>query len=188
MYGIFVNEDGGIHYADAIVRGYKPVETRSRNMLRSLVGQRVAIVRTRRGKQPTIIGEADIVSASFQSAQWLDEHRDETLIPPGSKHDCKGKGKWCYTLVNAVRYELPVPLPKAAIRHGRSFCEFRLYTADNARRECKEMFDEGYGFSAVRIFLNDLVRGEDITPEERHAIMGEIFDGKLGAFDGFATI
>ena len=63
-----------------------------------------------------------------------------------------------------------------------------MYTAEDARRECKELFDEGYGFNAVRIFLNDLARGKDITWDERNKIMGDILAGKLGAFDGFATI
>lgn len=60
-----------------------------------------------------------------------------------------------------------------------------MYTAEDARRECKEMFEEGYGFNAVRIFLNDLTRGKDITREESREIMNEILDGKLGEFTGF---
>ena len=62
-----------------------------------------------------------------------------------------------------------------------------MYTAADARRECKELFDEGYGFDAVRIFLNDLVRGHDITNEERRRIMTDILTGKLGEFTGFGA-
>ena len=43
MKGIFINEDG-VRYAEAIVDGRKKVETRSRNMLKSLVGDDVAIL------------------------------------------------------------------------------------------------------------------------------------------------
>ena len=124
MYGIFVNEDGGIRYADAIVKGYKPIETRTRNMLGKLVDQRVAVVRTHRGKNPVIVGSVTIESADFRTAQWLDSNRDLTLIPPGSKHDCKGRGKWCYTLSNPYKLDKPIPLPADSIRHGRSYCEF----------------------------------------------------------------
>lgn len=58
-----------------------------------------------------------------------------------------------------------------------------MYTANDARRECKELFEEGYGFNAVRIFLNDLSRAKDITWEENKQIMHEILDGKLGNVD-----
>lgn len=58
-----------------------------------------------------------------------------------------------------------------------------MYTVNDARRECKELFEEGYGFSAVRIFLNDLARGKDITWEEHKQIMHDIILGKLGNVD-----
>ena len=60
MYGIFVNENGCVPYAKAIVEGYKPIETRNRNMLAKCVGHNVAIIRTRRGKKPMIVGYATI--------------------------------------------------------------------------------------------------------------------------------
>lgn len=41
-----------------------------------------------------------------------------------------------------------------------------MYTADDARREVKECLQEGYGFDYIRIFLNDLKRGGDITKDE----------------------
>lgn len=60
-----------------------------------------------------------------------------------------------------------------------------MYTVEDARRECKELFEEGYGFNAVRIFLNDLRRGKDITKDECNTIMEEILTGKFGTFNGF---
>lgn len=62
-----------------------------------------------------------------------------------------------------------------------------MYTKADARRECKELFEEGYGFDAVRIFLNDLARGHDITWQEHREIMTEIINGDLGEFNGFGT-
>lgn len=123
MKGIFVNEDGGIRYAQAIVEGHKPIETRSRHMLRQCVGDRVAVIRTRRGKGPHIVGYATIAGAEFWTAQELDERRDLTLIPEGSRYDCKGRGKWCYRMTDPETCD-PFPLPSDAVRHGRSWCEF----------------------------------------------------------------
>lgn len=125
MYGIFVNEDGGVRYAEAIVRGYKEIETRSRNMLRDLTNTRVAVVRTRRNSKPTVVGFVTIGEAYFCPAERFctDDVRDLTLIPPGSKYDCNGKGKWFYDLWDP-EVCTPYPLPADAIRHGRSWCEF----------------------------------------------------------------
>ena len=123
MYGIFVNEDT-VWYAEAIVNGEKPVETRNRNMLAKCVGSRVAIVRTKRGQTPMIIGYAIMHHAEKHDRAWFDKHRDLTLIPEGSAFDCKPDGyKWCYHLSHAFPCE-PFPLPDNTIRHGRSYCEF----------------------------------------------------------------
>lgn len=123
MYGIFVNENGKVPYAQAIVQGYKPIETRSRNMLKQLVGERVAIIRTKRGKKPTIVGYADITRWEFCPCTLFEMYRDLTLIPPGSAYDIKGRGKYFYHMENAEECE-PYELPQNAVRHGRSYAEF----------------------------------------------------------------
>ena len=123
MKGIFVNSDGCVPYAEAIVHGFKPVETRNRNMLRRLVGERVAVVRTRRGKHPTIVGYVTITHAVKMTGEWLDANRGKTLIPEGSKYDSGDKPKWCYFLKDAETCD-PYPLPANAVRHGISWCEW----------------------------------------------------------------
>lgn len=127
MKGIFVNEDGGVRYAEAIVKGYKPIETRSKNMLSVCVLERVAIVRTRRGKRPTVIGYANVADAYWMPRSVMngDEMRKLTLIPEGSKYDSGPKGKWCYRMENAEECE-PYELPLSAVRHGRSWCEWEV--------------------------------------------------------------
>lgn len=125
MKGIFVNSDGCVPYADAIVSGIKTIETRSRDMLSHLVGEHVAVIRTRRGKNPTIVGYVFINSKVFADANQFELLREFTLIPTGSRYDCHGKGKWCYGLNGAERCE-PYALPKDAVRHGRSWCEFNI--------------------------------------------------------------
>lgn len=123
MKGIFVNENGGVPYAAAIVIGIKPIETRGKNMLSACVGEKVAIIRTRRNKAATVVGYAKIDKATFESASWLDAHRNQTLIPTGSAYDATTRGKWCYHL-SAPETCMPYQLPLSAIRHGRSWCEF----------------------------------------------------------------
>lgn len=58
-----------------------------------------------------------ISKADFQ--QLFSKH----LVPPGSKFDCHGAGKWCYTMTRAEPCE-PYELPKNRINHGRSYTEF----------------------------------------------------------------
>lgn len=123
MKGIFVHETRGVPYALAIAQGYKTIETRSKNMLAACVGETVAIIRTRSGHQPDIIGFVDITGAEFCTASEFDKYRNQTLIPEGSKFDCHGKGKWFYHLANADAF-FSQPLPENVIRHGRSWCEW----------------------------------------------------------------
>lgn len=61
-----------------------------------------------------------------------------------------------------------------------------MYTINDARREMKELFEEGYGWNAVRIFLNDLKRGKDITKEEYEQLMKELIESKN--FKGYSTL
>lgn len=134
MKGIFVNEDE-VHYADAIVEAFKPVETRSRNMLSACVGERVAIISTKRNRKPMVVGYADMVGNIFLSAEWLNANRHLTMIPEGSKYD-NDKGKWGYWMSNAEKCD-PYELPSSAIRHGRSWCEFDVpETSDERNDEC----------------------------------------------------
>ena len=125
MKAMFVNENGGIHYADAIVAGVKKIETRNRNVLWQLEGERVAVVKTHRNKKPMVIGYVDIVGKQFASVELFHKLWYRHFVPQGSKYDATGKGKWCYYLANAEKCE-PYPLPKNAVRHGRSWCEWEV--------------------------------------------------------------
>lgn len=59
----------------------------------------------------------------------------------------------------------------------------RAYTVEDARREVKEIIEEGYDFDYIRIFLNDLARGKDITWEENRRIMRELVCGEFGEIE-----
>ena len=123
MIGIFVNENGCIHYARLMAGGYKKAETRFRDMLGKLVGERVAIIQTRRHKNPQVIGYVTIVSKQFVKAEDFPLYFNDHCVPPGSSYDAHGRGKWLYWLKDAETCE-PYDLPKDAIRHGRSWCEW----------------------------------------------------------------
>ena len=123
MYGIFINEDGKVKFAHEIANRRKPVETRNRKMLSALVGKRVALIATGKGKKPTIVGYATITHEWWYPKEYMNNIRHATLIPAGSKYDSTDKGKWCYWMSWAEPCE-EYPLPTSAIRHGRSWCEF----------------------------------------------------------------
>lgn len=120
MKAMFVNENE-YPYAQEIALRLKTIETRSKNMLSALVGERVAIVRTGANCYPMVIGHVDVVRASRMNWVFLDHNRDKTRIPKGSKYDTPIR--WCYFLENAKPCK-PYPLPVSAVRHGRSWCEF----------------------------------------------------------------
>lgn len=127
MKAMFVNEDG-VLYAHLIVSGKKLIETRTKNMLLPLVGERVAVVGTRKGKAPMVIGFVNVQNYCFCPVTMLEMWRSETMIPKGDTYDNLGKrdgrqGKWFYELFNAEPCD-PFPLPANAVRHGRSWCEF----------------------------------------------------------------
>lgn len=123
MKAVFVADDHGAHYAEWIVKAYKTIETRRKNMLRLLVGERVAVVRTGNGRKPMIVGYVDIVGSSFCNEEDFPKHFNQHLVPYMSKYYVKTKGKWFYHLANAEECT-PYPLPENAVRHGRSWCEF----------------------------------------------------------------
>lgn len=127
MYGIFVNERGAGRYATWLVDGFKTIETRSRDMLGKLVGKRVAIVKTHTGTipfcGPVVVGYVTITRKWFCPAADFQQYFQQHLVPPGTAYDAAGRGKWFYFCADAERCE-PYPLPKDAVRHGRSWCEF----------------------------------------------------------------
>lgn len=113
---IYVHNTKAVKYADAIVEGYKTIETRTRDVLGRFVGCRVLIIRTDDNKKPMVIGSVSITYDAYKSAEALDELRDRTLIPPGSKFDCHGCGKWCYFLRHATKFSHEIPLSELRVK------------------------------------------------------------------------
>lgn len=122
MIGIFVN-DKEAPYSTLIGLNLKTIETRSKDMLKSCVGHRVALVSTGKSKCPMIVGYADIVCKSFCPSEYFADFQHLHLVSSDSKYNTNGKGKWFYFCDNGTLCEM-YPLPENAIRHGRSWCEF----------------------------------------------------------------
>lgn len=125
MKGIYVNDDE-FPYSTYIVNGKKTVETRTKDVLGSLKGERIAIIRTKKGEQATVVGYVRISRYGKLTGQWLNENRNKTFIPVGSTHDIDNRsdvGKYCYFLEDAKPCD-HFPLPKNVVRHGRSWVEF----------------------------------------------------------------
>lgn len=71
-----------------------------------------------------VVGYARIAKSSFCKAEDFQNYFSAHLVPPGSKFDARGRGKWFYYMADAAKCD-PYPLPADAIRHGRSWCEFK---------------------------------------------------------------
>lgn len=128
MKAIYVRDGGWTTYGVDIVSGVKTIETRSKNTLRSLVGERVAIAwsngRKHRKQNWQIIGYVTISSNSFCEFEDFDKFFNQHFVSEFDEFYPKdGNGKWFYHLTDAEECE-PYPLPSSAIRHGRSWCEF----------------------------------------------------------------
>ena len=126
-YGMFVHDTAKEPYAEQIANRLKLIETRKRDMLKNLVGQRVLIIRTRAGHKPDVLGTVLIYAKQYHTAQSLDAHRNLTLIPEGSKYDCTTGGKWGYWLSDAEKFTQPIPLDEFNVTHKtRSWAEIAI--------------------------------------------------------------
>ena len=120
--GIYVNSSSMLPYADQIIRGEKKIETRNKDMLGMFVGQRVCIIRTVQGTKTQIVGSVLISRKEYRTKAELDGMRSQTLIPPGSKFDCYGDGKYCYYLSDPHPFRNPIPLDECkVVRKNRAY-------------------------------------------------------------------
>lgn len=106
-------------YAELLSNGSKVAETRSRDMLRKLVGERVGIIRE--GK---LIGMVTITGKGFVRTDDFGSYRWAHLVEPGSKYDTTGRGKWLYWVADPEPVE-----PKkinVTVNHGRAWCEYDI--------------------------------------------------------------
>lgn len=120
---VYINSRS-VPFVSLIMQRIKIYETRTRNMLNSIVGMRVLIAETGNGN-PVIRCSARIASVFpvRSSAEWESLARSH-CVPVGSEYDWKPttKIKWLYTLTD-VQPVPAFPIPDGRIPHGRSWAE-----------------------------------------------------------------
>ena len=112
-------------FIDQILAGDKRYETRNRNTLGSLIGQRVFLAETGHGRRPFVRAVCTISDMWYVcSREAWDWYKPNTCIKDGSKYDWQenSKTKWLYTLCH-VSPVAPFYAPEG-VRHGRVWMEY----------------------------------------------------------------
>ena len=112
-------------FVDDIINLSKVFETRSANTLRSLVGKRVLICQTGKGKSLVRCSARIVNSFPVHSFHEWDMFRDYTRVPLYSKYDWSAgtKIKWLYELSDILIESVPFH-PAEGPRHGRVWMEY----------------------------------------------------------------
>lgn len=112
-------------FVDDIINLSKVFETRSVNSLCSLVGQRVMICETGKGKSLVRCSARIVNSFPVRSFHEWDMFRYYTRVPLHSKYDWKDttKVKWLYELSDILIESVPFH-PSNGPRHGRTWMEY----------------------------------------------------------------
>ena len=123
MYGIYIN-CSHTDWMEFILRGTKTHESRTRNVFKHIVGERVALISTGTGFGNQVCGYATLgipVEVTRGNGSCLFDYAMIT----GSEYDVpNGKTKVFYPLYN-VEPCTPYPVPTDHINHGRSYTEWR---------------------------------------------------------------
>lgn len=119
---IFIN-CSSVPFLDRIIALRKPWETRTRNMLRALVGLRCYFAETGRGpamvRCSAVVGDPLVI----RSRKEWNQYRKACCIPARSDYDWKPwtRAKYLYPLIDVVACN---PFrPQEGIRHGRTWME-----------------------------------------------------------------
>lgn len=120
MYGIYINCSRA-PFVSLILARVKSYETRPRDMLRALIGERVAIIETGRGPA-TIKGYATITRAETVGYSNARARKAAQII--GTPYDVRPGGKKVFYSLTDVEAVAPYPVPADHVNHGRSYTEF----------------------------------------------------------------
>ena len=114
-----------VPYVDKIINLSKIYETRSQNTLAPLVGKRVLICETGKGKSMVRCSARIVNAFPVRSAYEWDMFREYTCVPVGSKYDWQPdtKVKWLYELDSILIESVPFH-PAEGKRHGRVWMEY----------------------------------------------------------------
>lgn len=120
MIGVYIN-CARYPFLDWIISKDKRYETRTRNMLGTLIGQRVALVETGKGK-PTVKAMATI--AAVQTVDHSSNAMRDAAMITGTIYDIpEDSTKLFYSLTHVKPVE-PYTLPANKKNHGRAYTEF----------------------------------------------------------------
>lgn len=117
-------------FLDDICARLKPFETRSRDMLGSLKGQRVIFAESARGARLARCSAVIRSVLTVTSREQWEALRPLHRVPVGNIYDWKPetKIKYLYELAS-IRILRPFRIPEEGIPHGRSWFEY----SDNRR-------------------------------------------------------
>ena len=126
---VFINCDL-FPFVCAILSGLKLYETRNKNTLKGMVGKRILLAETGKGKKPLVkcFATIDSIIRIDNPTQWK-QYRKSCFIEKGSCYDfIPGKSKYLYHLTDIV----PIPefIPPEDIRHGRIWMELNATMDD----------------------------------------------------------
>ena len=152
-----------------ILSGLKLFETRNRDTLKKLVGRRVMLAETGKGKKPIVkcIATIDYVIRIDNYKQWK-KYRKQCRIVPGSAFDwAKGKTKYKYLYHLTDIEKIPEFNPPEGFRHGRVWMEYYLdpepeyiqYIADCYH--CSDCWGEKMTVDDMRISLIEWNKEKD---------------------------
>lgn len=123
MYRVLFVNCSCVPFLDLFLARRKPWETRTRNMLRALVGTNVMLAETGNGRPlvraSAFIGEPLVI----RSREEWEKYRERCGIPSGSQYDWKPwtKQKYLYPITD-VKACAPFRAPEG-VRHGRVWME-----------------------------------------------------------------
>lgn len=111
-------------FLELICRGWKPFETRSRNMLGGLVGERVILAESSRGQRLARCSAVIKSVREVRTREDWDALRPLHRVPAGNKYDWKDdtKVKYLYEL-SRIRLLVPFRIPSGT-SHGRTWMEY----------------------------------------------------------------
>lgn len=115
-YAIFIRNTSA-HFVDKIFDGTKSIETRTAPVLDSCRGRWVKVVKT---ETHEVVGEMFVSGKiiEYDTYESFDRYRPIHLVPAGSRFDWNKK-KYGYQILDAIRYDTPIPVPPGAKRYGR---------------------------------------------------------------------
>ena len=122
MYGIYINCDHDPFIALILLR-MKRDETRPRDVFKTILGERVALIESGKNGKPAMIrGYATI--GTPRRVSYDDTRARKAAHIMGTPYDITPGGyKVFYPMINPRRCK-PYPLPADHVNHGRSYTEF----------------------------------------------------------------